>query len=421
MIAYINDEYEDDTGQILPIDPKIPELCEKYNLSSKESASFKNVPGGTDNFEAWAFKHHVTGNHVLQFVNEKRYLDLYMMQQELPETSTNTTTESEVNETEPETDSSDDSDDFDEENFEEDTSNQGLVNVDDFPDPLAGDEQAMTESVTAKNPQKEEIDLPDGGNTRTELPEDESEPNYETVVQDVDLDDNDFTFDAKAFFDELPEPQQVGVLNVTNKLKKTNDHSIKIDDVSSEMMRASLRHLIHDPLVDQLVYTIGYSELCMSYMMYMATATQQIKQTYWKQWCVAKIVARIVNAASARKNFEAHHSIRDIIEDDKSETKVTDGVRWFMLLSTIRPQADVVSTESRTDRKLDQLQNEIWLVNALSTAMLASEDIDPEDWPELLVGQRAKSLRTKITQLRNDLVKPYKTIKRTEAARRRGK
>lgn len=415
MLAYINDEYEDEMGQPLPIDPKISELCEKYNLSSQEPVSFKNVPGGIDKFEAWAFKHHVPGNHAVQVVNRKCYLDLYIMQQELPETSVNMTNETEVNENEPENDSSD------EENFEEAAGDQGLLNINDFADPLAGDEQAMTESIAAKSLQKEELDLPDGDNTLTELPEDESEPNYETVVQDADLDDKHFTFDAKEFFDELPEPQQVGVLNVTNKLKKTNDHAVKIDDVSSELMKVSLRHLIHDPLAGQLLDTIGYSEICMSYMMYMATATQQIKQTYWKQWCVAKIVARIVNAASARKKFEAHHSIRDIIEDNKSETKVSDGARWFMLLSTIRPQADVVSTETRTERKLDQLQNEIWLVNALSTAMLASEDIDPEDWPELLVGQRAKSLRAKITQLRNDLVKPYQTIKRTEAARRRGK
>jgi hypothetical protein len=419
MLAYINDEYEDEMGQPLPLDPKIAELCEKYNLTAQEPVSFKDVPGGIDNFEAWAFKHHVPGNHAVQVVNRKCYLDLYVLQQELP----TDTAESSQDEPLPQETEQEDVDE--EDKFEED---QGLLDLNDFSNPLAGDEQAMTESAAVKNSQPEDVPLPEPepeDQNVEDLPENEEveeELDYKTVVEDVNPDENEkVTFDAKAFFDDLPEPQQVGVLHVTRKLKKTNDHAVKIDDVSSDLMKISLRHLIHDPLAGQLLDTIGYSELSMSYLMYMATATQQIKQIYWKQWCVAKIVARIINAPSAKQKFEAHHSIRDIIEDNKPETKVADGVRWFMLLSTIRPQADVVSNETRTERKLDQLQNELWLVTALSTAMLASEDIDTEYWPELLSGQRAKALRTKVTQLRNDLIKPYQTIKRTEAAKRRGK
>ena len=420
MLEYINDEYENDMGIPLPLDVKITELCKKYNLTAQEPVSFENVPGGVDAFEAWAFKHHVPGSHAVQLV-KKCYLDLYIMQRDLPENPDEEVSDEPL----PEDDSESETDD--EEQFEE---NQGLLSMSDFSNPLVEDEQAMMNSAVINDDVSDDTKLPEPASDKQETsvikPLENSDPeqkaDYSTTIQDAkEIDNEKFTFDAKEFFDELPESQQVGVLHVTRKLKKVNDHAVKVDDVSSAMMRVTLRHLIHDPLAGQLLDTIGYSELCMSYMMYMATVTQQIKQTYWKQWCVAKVIARIINAPSAKQKFEAHHSIRDIIEDNKAETKVADGVRWFMLLSTIRPQADVVSTETRMERKLDQLQNELWLGNALSTAVLASEDIDPENWPELLSGQRAKALRNKITQLRNDLIKPYQTIKRTEAARNRGR
>lgn len=428
MLTYINDEYEDEMGQPLPIDPTIIGLCQKYKLTAQEEVSFKDVPGGTESFEAWAFQHHVPGNHAVQLVNQKRFLDLYMLQKSM-----------EQSQVQPPTTGSEPFEDDDDEDEEIMMDDQGLLTTNDLPDVLAGDEQAMAESAALSTSSLPSEDLPENDEPTDDpfgddgLPEPndtvdepvQAEINQQNKQNDDKTDTESSQFDGNAFFDSLPESQSVGVLNVTRKLKAVKNHVVKLDDVSYALMISSLKYLINDARVDQLIDTVTYSDIHLTYIMYMATITKQITVKDWRDWCVAKVVSKITTSTPVMEKFKAHQTIDDVINDTNSDTKLSDSVRWFMLMSTITPT--VISSETidpqdsakaRLDNKLTQLQNELWLSNALTTAILASEDVDPSNWPELLSGERMKKLRYKISQLRTDLIKPYSTMMRTEAMRR---
>lgn len=413
------------TGTEHPIDADILSLLTQNQLYDKDKVSYANVLNGPERFESWAINHFIPGDSVPLLV-EKKYLDLYvMLNRDADETATSKSRKVSTND---QLASSNDEVSKAQANNEDplmkllDQEMGGLGGkTPEIPKEPADD--SVTQTQTTKSTQSNEMNQHHNENTTRTNGESSSsteEQSSSSETEEPNASRKGSSVGAiRDLFNSYGKRTTLGQITVAKPLKKSQEVRGRLNSNIIEMQRSILSEFVATSIDAQnLVRELSVADVQESYTMYLTAASGYMSTDDFHLWAKNRLLEAVSGIMSFQQVILDSTDVHSLW--NSKEASLNERTRWFLFL------CDIIPTGYKQEPTMDVLlhiqdaieqwgQSSLDASNLTQSTLFAMMGSAPEgSWDASILSNNARKYRNFILSIRDDLLKPYKTIFRTK-------